>query len=353
MNLKNNLFNWYHIYKRDLPWRNTQNPYYIWISEIILQQTRVNQGYDYFKRFIDRFPDIITLANSEEQDVLIIWQGLGYYSRARNIHSAAKKIMKEFNGIFPNKYEDILNLKGIGEYSAGAIASLAFKKPYPAIDGNVQRVISRLYEIDKPISSANGKNEIKSIVLSIMDKNNPDIFNQSLIELGALICKPLNPDCEICPINNHCFAFKNKTQQNFPVKIKTNKPRDRFFYYIVIKIKKANQEYIYINKRLKNDIWKNLYDFPLIESNSQIPLNDNVFNDISNLLMHKNFIISKISSTVKHQLSHQTIYATFIEIETEQEIIDKTTYNLIPIRLLKDYPLPKLIENYVEKILLH
>ncbi len=351
MNLKNNLFNWYNIHKRDLPWRNTQNPYYIWISEVILQQTRVNQGYDYFRKFINRFPDIKTLANSEEQDVLIIWQGLGYYSRARNIHSAAKHIMKEFNGVFPDKYEDILNLKGIGEYSAGAIASLAFKKPYPAIDGNVQRVISRLYEIEKPINSVKGKNEIKNIVLSLIDKNQPDIFNQSLIELGALICKPLNPDCESCPINNHCFAFKNKTQLNYPVKIKINKPKDRFFYYIVIKIKKNNQEYIYINKRIKNDIWKNLYDFPLVESKLQISLKDTIFNIISKLLIHNNFTINKISSSIKHQLTHQTIYATFIEIETEQEINEKTNYILIPVKQLKDYPLPKLIENYVEDYL--
>lgn len=347
MSLIKNLFKWYYQNKRELPWRATKNPYFIWISEIILQQTRVIQGYSYYNRFIETFPDIQSLASAEQQDVLKIWQGLGYYSRARNIHFAAKQIVNEYNGIFPNEFEKIINLKGIGEYSAGAIASLAFKLPYPAIDGNVQRVIARLYGISKPINSSKGKKEIYNIVYKLIDKNNPDIFNQSLIELGALVCKPKNPECITCPLIEYCFAFKNQIQFELPLKIKLKKPKDRYFYYFVFQLNENNQKFIYINKRLEDDIWKNLFDFPIYESKSASNLNDEILSKVTQISGHSDFIIKKIGNPIKHQLTHQTIYAYFIDIELLNIIKITAAFEKIPINKLSQFPFPKLIESYI------
>jgi len=347
MNFIKYLYEWYYKYQRNLAWRNTQNPYKIWISEVILQQTRVNQGSDYYTKFIEKFPDIVTLANAKEEDVLKIWQGLGYYSRARNLHFAAKQIITEYNGIFPTDFNEIIKLKGIGEYSAGAIASLAFKQPFPAIDGNVQRVISRLYGIKIAVNSSTGKHEIKKIILNLIDKKNPDIFNQSLIELGALVCKPKNPECNICPLNQYCFAYKNKNQNDFPVKNKNKKPINRFFYYIIIKLLKEKQTFFYIQKRIKNDIWKNLYDFPSFEAKVKLTEAEIIFK-LDNYLIHNNYTINKIKNTVKHQLTHQRIYATFIEIETSKEILEKNNTFLIKDSEFYKFPFPKLIENEIK-----
>ncbi len=346
MNFSNKLLHWYKDNHRDLPWRNTRNPYLIWISEIILQQTRVNQGYQYYLRFIEKFPDVKTLANAKEEDVLKLWQGLGYYSRARNIYHAAQQIMNDFNGIFTFDYHDIIKLKGIGSYSASAIASIAFKQCYPVIDGNVLRVISRIYGITTPIDSSKGKNEIQTILNSLIDKENPDIFNQAIMELGALVCNPQNPKCETCPLNVLCFAFENKNMDTFPVKIKKVNQRSRFFYYLVIKLSSKNEHYIYLNKRTNNDIWKNLYDFPLIESDKELNINDSFFNKVEKILHTDNYIVNGVSKMYKHQLTHQTIFAYFIDIKTTTPLQQSKNCIAIQYNEINKYPISKLIDNY-------
>ncbi len=341
---------WYKKNKRNLPWRNTKNPYHIWISEVILQQTRITQGLGYYLDFINTFPDIQSLALAEEEHVLKTWQGLGYYSRARNLHFAAKQIVNEHNGIFPKEYTKILKLKGIGEYSAGAIASISFNLPFSAIDGNVLRVISRLYGIEDPINSNEGKIKIKSIVNELIDKSNPGDFNQSFIELGALICKPQNPDCDICPIKEFCFAFLNQKQKDFPQKNKLKKPKNRYFYYIVINLNNTNT---FISKREKNDIWKNLYDFPQIETKEEIKDDNILIEKIKNIIITDTFIINKIHLPVKHQLTHQTLYSTFIEVSIDENIIINNTIK-IQLSQINKYPFPKLIENFIfNKIISH
>ncbi|MCX6232679.1 MAG: A/G-specific adenine glycosylase [Bacteroidetes bacterium] len=348
MNFSELLIQWYKKNQRKLPWRNTRNPYLIWISEIILQQTRVNQGFEYYLRFTERFPDVISLANAKEEEVLRLWQGLGYYTRARNIYHAAQQIIHDFNGVFPADYNDIIKLKGIGSYSASAIASIAFKQCYPVIDGNVLRVISRIYGISIPVDSAKGKNEIKAILYELIDKQNPDIFNQAIMEIGALVCSPKSPQCEICPLQALCFAYAEKKTADFPIKGKKISQRSRYFYYLLIIQKQGEEKYIYLHKRTKNDIWKNMYDFPLIETESEININEYLLSEIDALLKSYDFVIQSVSPTFKHQLTHQTIYARFIKIEISlPNLILKDCSLTIPGNI-NNYPIPKLIDNYLK-----
>jgi A/G-specific adenine glycosylase len=232
-----NIYHWYNKNRRDLPWRETSDPYKIWISEIILQQTRVAQGINYYLRFIEKFPTIESLAAAGEDEVLKLWQGLGYYSRARNLHSAAKMIVHDFQGRFPDTYENILKLKGVGEYTAAAVASIAFGLPYPVADGNIYRLFARYFGISSPIDSANGKNEIHKIALQIMPLQNPGLHNQSLMEFGALQCVPKSPACDICPLLHSCFAAQNRLVDALPVKSKKTKQSVRYFYYYYIEHK--------------------------------------------------------------------------------------------------------------------
>ena len=228
------LRDWYRIHKRELPWRESSDPYIIWISEIILQQTRVVQGMDYFLRFTERFPDVASLASAEEDEVLKYWQGLGYYSRARNLHAAAKDIMKRFDGIFPGRYEDVISLKGIGEYTAAAIVSFVWNQPYPVVDGNVFRVLSRLFAVDTPIDTPRGKKAFTELAGLVMDPRYAGQHNQAIMELGALQCVPQNPDCEACPLKERCAAYGTGDVQTYPVKQKKTKTRDRYFHYLYI-----------------------------------------------------------------------------------------------------------------------
>ena len=351
LNFSKKLVSWYLENKKILPWRSTDNPYFIWLSEILLQQTRVEQGLQYYNNFIYRFPEIKSLAEAKEEEILKLWQGLGYYSRARNLHFASKQIINDYNGEFPDKYEDILKLKGIGPYSAAAIASIAFNLPYSVIDGNVLRVISRVFGIKTPVDSTLGKKEINAVLNNLIDKKNPGTFNQALMELGALVCKPQNPLCNNCVFINECFAYNNKSISLLPFKSKIVKQRNRFFYYIVITSTDKIGSYIYINKRIHKDIWKNLYDFPLIETENEFSFSDNsIFKAIENFLNTDKFTIKSISGQYKHKLSHQTIYAHFIELQIDS--IDKLkileNYYNINIEDLSKYPIPKLIDNYIE-----
>ncbi|MGZ4118512.1 MAG: A/G-specific adenine glycosylase, partial [Bacteroidia bacterium] len=260
------IISWYNKNKRDLPWRNTKDAYLIWLSEIILQQTRVEQGMAYYLKFASNFPTIKHLAKADNDKVMKLWQGLGYYSRARNLHTTAQIVADKYKGKFPDTYEDILSLKGIGDYTAAAIASFAFNKARAVVDGNVYRVLSRVFGIETPIDSSKGKKEFYALANELIDKKNPALFNQAIMELGAIQCKPVNPDCSVCPLNNMCFAFAKKRIADFPVKEKKTKVRDRYFNYIVLNYKGKTA----INKRGAKDIWHNLHDFPLIETAKEL-----------------------------------------------------------------------------------
>ena len=337
---------WYNINKRDLPWRNTKDAYLIWLSEIILQQTRVDQGTAYYLKFASNFPTVKHLAKADNDKVMKLWQGLGYYSRARNLHTTAQIITDKFKGKFPDKYEDILSLKGIGDYTAAAIASFAFNKPHAVVDGNVYRVLSRVFGIETPIDSSKGKKEFYQLANELIDKKNPALFNQAIMELGAIQCKPANPDCSVCPLNSMCFAFAKKRIADFPVKEKKTKVRNRYFYYIVLNYKGKTA----INKRGAKDIWTNLYDFPLIETGKEYSEEQ-----FLKSLEWKKFIgktaytITSVSPVQKHILSHQKIYARFIEINcktTFGKLIPETAI-IISKKDIHKYAVPRLIESYL------
>ncbi|MBV5343686.1 A/G-specific adenine glycosylase, partial [bacterium] len=268
-NISKALTNWYNQNKRELPWRDITDPYRIWISEIILQQTRVNQGMRYYLRFVERFPDVKTLAVAEEDEVLKYWQGLGYYSRARNIHKTAKIITEKHKGIFPKNHSDILLLKGIGEYTAAAICSFAYNQPYAVVDGNVFRVLSRVFGIETPIDSTSGKKEFTQLAEKLLDKKEPGLHNQSIMEFGALQCVPVQPDCGVCPLQTVCKAYSLNMADKLPVKATKTKVRERFFNYFYIEY----QDKIFIQKRSEKDIWQNLYELPLVESDKLFETN--------------------------------------------------------------------------------
>lgn len=335
---------WYRKNKRNLPWRQTPDPYLIWLSEIILQQTRVDQGLSYYYKFASEFPSVSDLANASEEKVLKLWQGLGYYSRARNLHAAAKYIHTELNGKFPSDYESIKKLKGVGDYTAAAIASFAFGQCHAVVDGNVYRVLSRVFGIRTPIDSAKGKKEFAELAGSLIYKKDPGTYNQAVMEFGAVQCKPVNPSCSTCCLNIMCAAYEKGIVSELPVKSKTTKTRDRYFNYLVIN----NTGKILLSKRVKNDIWKNLYDFPLIETAKQLSEEEFVSLPELKRFVSKDFTINKVSPTYKHILSHQKIYARFWEITVKKPYVIKEE-NIIAVREpeLEKYAVPRLVENYL------
>ena len=269
MNFTKILAKWYDKNKRDLPWRRTKDPYRIWVSEIILQQTRIEQGWDYYLRFLEKFPILRALASAEEEEVLKLWQGLGYYSRARNMHAAAKEIMNLHQGIFPKTYEEIRKLKGIGDYTAAAISSIAFGIPSPVVDGNVLRLFSRFFGIRDPVDTQKGKTTVLEKAKELISPEHPGDFNQAIMEFGALQCKP-TPDCKTCPLKPGCVAFQQNRIAEFPVKSKKQRQRTRYFHYLFIITGKGKKRSVFLKKRTGNDIWKNLFDFPLIETEKAV-----------------------------------------------------------------------------------
>lgn len=339
------LIEWYHEHKRDLPWRNTNDPYLIWISEIILQQTRVAQGYAYYQRFIERFPNLESLAASEENEVLKYWQGLGYYSRARNLHQAAISV----NGVFPVKYEDILKLKGIGTYTAAAICSFAYNQPHAVVDGNVYRVLSRFFGINEPIDSGKGKKIFASLAHDLLDKIQPALYNQAIMDFGALQCTPLSPDCTVCPFKNRCFAFNHNMVSSLPIKQNKTKTSERFFYYLLIR----DNGNIYLNKRTENDIWKNLYELPLIESNTALAVDDFIRKQEFASIFKENSVVNvRLLNKTKHVLSHRIIYADFYELEAQDIKMDfLSKYTRLNIADLELYPVSRLMHNFFENFL--
>jgi len=332
---------WYHENKRDLPWRRTKDPYRIWLSEVILQQTRVDQGMDYYLKFIDRFPNISKLALAKEQEVLALWQGLGYYSRARNLHSTAKYIYHELKGAFPKTYNDLVSLKGVGPYTAAAISSFSYGEPRAVLDGNVYRVISRMYNIHIPINSTKGVREFTKTAQKILNKTDPGLHNQAMMEFGALVCLPKTPKCNVCPFHLECVSRREGKEKDLPVKSRKTKKRQRFFLYTVFV--NLEKEILFLRKRTDNDIWRNLYDFHLQEFSSAESLEEKIAAYSSEF---------KITQR-QHLLSHQTINACFI---IEKTLHTKRGFKgMLPIDLneLSEYPLPALIKKYIDDDLVH
>ena len=327
---------WYGQNKRDLPWRRTKDPYKIWLSEIILQQTRVNQGMEYYFRFTERFPTVEDLANAPEDDVLRLWQGLGYYSRARNLHKSAKMIVNEFNGVFPSTHKEVLTLKGVGPYSAAAICSFAYDMPYAVLDGNVYRVLARYFNEDTVINSGVGAKFFQKLSDDLLDRKNPAIHNQAIMEFGALQCVPSNPDCENCPLNDSCLGFKEGTYLELPKKVKKTKVKDLFLNYLVFK----NGDETLISQRSENDIWAKLYEFPLV-----ISPNRKAFESYE-----PKFTVTNVVESPLHKLSHRNVYAKFWEIEGLPEKIE---YQRIKISEFEDLAKSRLIDMYLEKSFLY
>lgn len=340
------IYQWYSKNKRDLPWRQTTDPYKIWISEIILQQTRVAQGTGYYLRFIERFPDVKQLAKAQEDEVLKLWQGLGYYSRARNLHAAAKYIQNELRGKFPKTYTGILKLKGVGPYTAAAIASIAFDLPFPAIDGNIYRVFSRYFGIETPIDSDKGKKEIAEIAEELMPQQHAGFHNQALMEFGALQCIPKSPDCKNCPVQLNCFAANHKKAAELPVKSKRIKQSKRFFYYFYIQYNNTT----FLEKRTKNDIWKNLYQFPLFESNKKLSESE-LFSDGSlPYLARCNAVVRSVSAVRKHILSHQVIFARCIHVEIDNPRCLGNEFIQVNQKDISTFAVPRLVEQFIKEL---
>ena len=355
MNFSSKIVSWYEQNKRSLPWRETSDPYRIWLSEIILQQTRVDQGTAYYHRFLEAFPDIESLAGASEEQVLKRWQGLGYYTRARNLHRAANIILARHKGKFPNAYESVIGLPGIGEYTAAAIVSIAFDQPYPVVDGNVNRVISRVFGIYEPADGAAGKKTILEKATALMDKTNPGIYNQAIMEFGALYCTPRNPMCKKCIFKSECQAFKNGDVENLPTRKAKPGQRFRHFYYFLFTFRSNHSTKILINKRGGRDIWKNLYDFPLVEKSRKTSLKALRESGIHGLDL-KNKALKTMGNEYKHILSHQIILARFIRVDYAEEqmagiLKHLRIENLIPIeaRDLVHFPVPRLIEKFLEE----
>jgi len=337
---------WYHENKRELPWRDISDPYRIWISEIILQQTRVQQGLSYYNRFIERFPTVDILAEADEDHVLKYWQGLGYYTRARNLHKASRQIMTEYDGIFPTSHTEIIKLSGIGEYTAAAISSFAYNQPFAVVDGNVYRVLSRIFNIQTPIDSNSGKKEFALVAQALLSTSNPGLHNQALMEFGALQCVPVAPDCVQCPLQSACSGYENNLIPMLPVKSQKKKSTNRFFNYLFVR----SGENTYLQKRIAKDIWQNLFEFPLIESEelldtSGLMENDNfksIFKDTANVE------IRKISNPMKHILSHRVIFAQFFSITISEENQGLKQYIQVPLDGIDNFAVSRLMELFLE-----
>ncbi|PCH99658.1 MAG: A/G-specific adenine glycosylase [Flavobacteriaceae bacterium] len=341
--LTNILAQWYLENKRDLPWRKTSNPYHIWLSEIILQQTRVDQGMAYYLSFIQNFPAVEDLAKSEESKVLKLWQGLGYYSRARNLHFSAQYIMSELGGEFPRTYKDLLSLKGVGDYTASAVSSICFDEPMAVVDGNVYRVLSRIFGVDTPINSTRGIKEFKLLAQELLDMNNPGDHNQAMMEFGAVQCKPQSPNCEICPVNNKCVALSENRVTQLPVKDKKVKVRKRYFNYLVIQADGFTQ----LNLRTGKGIWQGLYEFPCVETTGEIEEKELMESDDFNKIITEDAEVKLFNpKSVVHKLSHQHIYTKFWVLTVAKHQDYKTPWDSV-----LEYPVPVLIHNFLKAYL--
>lgn len=342
MNFSKEIILWYRQNKRDLPWRKTKDPYRIWLSEIMLQQTRVAQGLPYYEKFIEAFPTVFDLANAEETEVLKLWQGLGYYSRARNLHYTAKDIMENYNGIFPSTYKELLQLKGVGDYTASAIASICFNEVTPVVDGNVYRVLARYFNIDIPINSTEGIKVFKKLAQEVIDKEDPANFNQAIMEFGAVQCKPQSPYCIVCPLHTSCAGLEKQRVNSLPVKLRKTKIKNRWFNYLVVV---SDEKETLLEQRKEKGIWQGLYQFPLLETSEPIQNIVSFEERIEKKIRIKKFSITLYNKEIKvHKLSHQHLHTTFWIVETKENL-----KNGIPLQTIEKYPVPILIGNFIEE----
>jgi A/G-specific adenine glycosylase len=344
----NPLINWYKKHKRDLPWRESQDSYRIWLSEVLLQQTRVAQGLPYYLRFLECFPDIKALANAPEKEVLRVWQGLGYYSRARNLHSAAKTIVSEHGGVFPSTYSGLLQLKGIGSYTAAAIASFAYNQPVAVLDGNVFRVLARVFGLKENIASPKGKKTFQALADSLLPIDNAATYNQAIMEFGALQCTPKNPVCSDCPLSFMCYAYAKNEQAVLPVKIKTLKKTVRYFHYLVLQ---SGPHYL-MKERTGKDIWQGLYDFPLLEKKGFIEIGKLLSSEFKPI--GKKLEIKLESKPYKHLLSHQTLHVKFWVIQSAPLVEyykKEEKFRLYSLKNIHGLPKPVLINKFLEESL--
>ncbi len=336
-----NLINWYSDNKRSLPWRETKNPFKIWLSEIILQQTQIKQGLPYYLKFIKIFPNVESLAFSDEEYVLKNWEGLGYYSRARNLHKAAKVVVDNFDGKFPTNYNELIKLPGIGDYSASAISSFSSNEIRPVLDGNVYRLISRIFQVESVINSSEAVKVFKGILEKLISKENPGDFNQAIMDYGSLICKPKNPNCLKCIFKTDCLSFNFKTISKFPVKKNNLYKKSRTFNYLVV-IDSSNK--IVINKRSGKDIWHNLYEFPIIET-KKINKNDIIKHLASKYSISNNFITPQFDTTQNHKLSHQDLTINYWILSLDYDL-----NHAIEIKKINDYPFPKPLHSFISTL---
>ncbi len=338
------LIEWYRQHQRPLPWRETKDPYHIWLSEIILQQTRVQQGLPYYEKFIGEFPTVHDLARAPEQKVLRLWQGLGYYTRARNLHACARKVAHEFGGSFPLVYADLLTLPGIGDYTAAAIASIAGNEPVAVVDGNVFRVLSRVFGIDTPINSTEGKKAFTKLANQLIPESNPDDFNQGMMEFGALHCTPRNPSCSTCIFNKECIARSRGLQADLPVKLKATRNRTRYFSYYIIK--QGNS--LMMQARTGKDIWSGLYEFYLLEQ-MRVRKPENLLQEddwLRSLLRLGE--VSRVTKPYRHVLSHQTIISRAVVIELKKKPASyPETLQFYSMKKVHDLPKPVLISRFL------
>lgn len=343
------IIQWYQKHRRDLPWRHTTDPYQIWLSEVILQQTRVAQGLPYYQRFIEAFPSVYDLANASEQEVLRLWQGLGYYSRARNLHACAKSIVKDYGGKFPTTYQELIKLKGVGAYTAAAIASFAFNETVPVVDGNVYRVLARVFGIDDDILSTTGQKRFRKVADQLVPDGKANVYNQAIMEFGALQCTPANPACLLCPVEATCYAYQHGKQKELPVKIKKGKIKDRYLHYVVVQ----QNEKLLMKQRPAKGIWAGLYDFHLVEASKSQEWDalDDFF--VSELVQQQPAV--KKSKVYQHQLSHQRLHVIFYTVTVNGSIVQEplaTTGQFYSQEEVERLPKPILIDNFLQNEIL-
>lgn len=334
------LLDWYKTEKRDLPWRQTTEPYKVWLSEVILQQTRVIQGLPYYERFVETFPTITHLAIAEQDQVFKLWQGLGYYSRATNLHQTAQKIVSEFDGDFPSSYKELLTLKGIGDYTASAVASICYSEPCAVVDGNVFRVLARVFNEELPIDSLAGKKRFKDLATQLLDKNKPGLYNQALMDFGALQCKPQNPDCLACIFSDKCEAYRLKKTDKLPVKKGKIKIKNRYFNYLVFI---DNQNFTSIKKRISKDIWQGLYEFPLIETDFALS-EEVLLSELKKMDISFEEVYLPNEKVILHKLSHQHIHTKFWIIK-----VNKVIENEVEIKNIVNYPVSVLTAKFIDE----
>jgi A/G-specific adenine glycosylase len=342
---------WYQAHKRNLPWRETDDPYKIWLSEIILQQTRVAQGLPYYQRFIEKYPSIQELAHADEEEVLRLWQGLGYYTRARNLHACARMVVSELEGKFPSTYRELLNLKGVGKYTAGAIASIAFKEAVPVVDGNVYRVLARVFGVDEDITSTRGTKAFYALAQSLVPKEDADLYSQAIMDFGAIHCTPVNPKCKSCIFKDHCVAFHTGRQDMLPRKSKKVKIKQRFLHYLVIQC----ADKLYMKRRNASDIWEGLYDFYLVEDR-RLRAMDRLEDMLVILIRRHKLSVTSNPIVYKHVLTHRRLHVYFLHVQATAQFIQEATPLLsqagiraFTVAQTKVLPKPILIDNFLKE----